>query len=428
MEKCIKYNLQIFIFFATLNKYKGIWQKRKIMSANTLLQELYSKGSQSLEIFRKNAVSPHDAKTLKEWGISDAANMIGRTPQTLRNLEESGKIKNPRKKQNGKRIERVYSLKDINEIREFFKLRPSKPTNADPVTIGIVNFKGGVGKSFTALTLSQSLALKGYKVLMIDGDSQGTSTHQGAGLIPDLHVKSEQTLLNTLIGEENDLSSCIINTHWDGFDIIPANLTLYNAEMIIPSQIYQHSQRTGEVLPFYSRLKNNLAKISSQYDVIIIDTPPSLGFITLNVLFAVNGLMIPLLPSEVDYCSTVQFLNMAQESLSRLPKINYEFVRLLISRHKPSSMQAKTMEGAIRQVFGSSVMTNYMIETEAVSKASADMKTIYEVEPHPNDIKTFKRATDHANQVSDELELLLKMVWNSKEKTKDSIVQFSEVI
>ena len=75
------------------------------MSANSILQELYAKGSRSLEILRKSAVTPHDVKVLKEWGISDAANMIGRTPQTLRNLEESGKVKSSRKKQNGKRIE-----------------------------------------------------------------------------------------------------------------------------------------------------------------------------------------------------------------------------------------------------------------------------------------------------------------------------------
>ncbi len=398
------------------------------MSANTILQELYAKGSRSLEVFRKNAVTPHDVKVLKEWGISDAAQMIGRTPQTLRNLEDSGKIKTSRKKENGKRTDRVYSLQEINELREFFKLRPSKPVGAKPVILGVVNFKGGVGKSFTSLTVSQALALMGYKVLLVDGDSQGTSTHQGAGFIPDLHVNTDQTLLNILIGESDNLSNCITKTHWDGLDIIPANLTLYNAEMIIPNQIYQHRQKTGNVLTFYSRLKKSLEKLSDQYDVMIIDTPPSLGFITLNVLYAVDGLIIPLLPSEVDYCSTVQFLNMAQEALGRLPKIDYHFVRLLISRHKPSSVQAKTMEGAIRQVFGSSVMTNYMIETEAVSKASADMKTLYEVEPHPNDKRTFKRAIDHANQVAEELELLLKMVWNTQTRGTHQAVNYSEVM
>ena len=185
-------------------------------------------------------------------------------------------------------------------------------------------------------------------------------------------------------------------------------------------------QKYGELLPFYSRLSEALNSIKNNYDVIIIDTPPSLGFITLNVLYAVNGLIIPLIPSEVDYCSTVQFLNMAQETLSRVPNIKYQFIRLLINRHKPSSIQAKEMEDVIRHWFGSHVMANYMIESEAIAKASANMKTIFEIDPHPNDRKTFKRAIDHVNQVAEELVLLLHIIWRSS--TGESISKvFSEV-
>ncbi len=381
------------------------------MTANEKLNNLYLRGAQSLEIIRKTAVSPHDSKLLKEWNISDAARMIGRTPQTLRNLEEQKKIPPVRKIKKSSREERVYSLEEINNIRDILGVRQSKPQGKKAITIGIANFKGGVGKSATSLTLSQSLTLRGYKVLLIDSDSQGTSTHLGAGFIPDLHVEEDKTLLNTLIDDKPSIKNCIIKTHWNGLDIIPANLTLYNAEMLIPSQIYQHRQETGQSLDFYSRLSHSLESIKDQYDVILIDTPPSLGFITLNVLFAVEGLIIPLLPSEVDYCSTVQFLNMAQESLKRLPAIHYKFIKLLISRHKPASVQAKTMESAIRSVYGSNVMTNYMIETEAISKASSDMKTLYEVEPHSNDRKTFKRALEHADKLTEELILLLQMVW-----------------
>lgn len=397
------------------------------MIASELIKELYKKGSRSLELFRLNAVTPNEIKTLKEWGIYDASRMVGRTPQTLRNLEEQGKIPEARKVKNGKRLERVYSLKEINHLREVFKSRPSKPEEAQAVIMGIANFKGGVGKSCTSLTLSQALALKGYRVLLIDSDSQGTSTHLGGGFIPDLHIDIEETLLNILIGQSDDLKPCIRKTHWDGLDLIPANLTLYNAEMLIPSQIYQHRHQTGKMLDFHSRLSKVINKVANDYDVIIIDTPPSLGFITLNVLYAIQGLIIPLLPSEVDYCSTVQFLNMAQETLQRLPNIKYQFIRLLISRHKPSSIQAKTMEAAIRQVFGSVVMTNYMIETEAVSKASADMKTIFEVVPHANDKRTFKRAIDHANLVASEIELYLKMVWSNSFADEKNPLNYAEI-
>ena len=273
------------------------------------------------------------------------------------------------------------------------------------------------------------MALQGYKVLLIDSDSQGTSTHLGGGLIPDLQVDSDETLLESLISPDANLNKCIRKTHWDGLDLIPANLSLYNAEMLIPNQIYEYRQKTGKMLPFYERFRDVLKKVQGNYDLIIIDTPPSLGFITMNILYAVDGLIVPLLPSEVDYCSTVQFLGMAEETLSRLPKINYEFIRLLISRHKPSSLQAKTMEGAIRQVFGSNVMTHYMIETEAVAKASANMQTIFEFEPHPNEKKTFKRALDHANFVADEVQVLLQMVWRNKElkQTASTEIDYSEV-
>lgn len=399
-------------------------KRKNLMTACQMINGLYQRGALSLELFRKNAVNPHDVKVLRLWGISEVAAMVNRTPQTLRNLEEAGKIPKANLVKRGRREGRAYSLADINKIRDVLNIRPSKPAGADALCIGVCNFKGGVGKSFTSLTIAQALALTGLKVLLIDSDSQGTSTHLGGGYIPDLHINSDKTLLNTLVGnEKSSLKECVMPTHWDGLDLLPANLTLYNAEMLIPRQIYVHRQQTGDMLPFYARLSDSLKTIKNNYDVVIIDTPPSLGFITLNVLYAVDGLIIPLLPSEVDYCSTIQFLNMAQETLSKLPDVHYKFIRLLISRHKPSSLQAKQMEDAIKKVFGENLMTNYMIESEAVAKAAADMKTIFEVEPHANDKKTFKRAIDHATRVSEEIITLLKQVWDTEQKVNlDEVV------
>lgn len=383
------------------------------MEAKQIIEELYQSGAKSLEALRMSSVSPNSEKMLREWGISEAAQMIGKTAQTLRNTEKEKKVPPARQVLNGKRYERVYSLADINKLRDFFGTRPTKPKNGETAVIAMTNFKGGVGKSFTTLSVSQAFAMKGYKVLVIDTDSQGTSTHLGAGCIPDLHIDAEKTLLSCLIGETNNISGCIIKTPWDGLDMIPANLNLYNSEMVIPAQIYEYKHRTGGLIDFYARLKNALDKIKDNYDLIIIDTPPSLGVITLNVLFAVNAIIIPLLPSEVDYCSTVQFLNMVSEALSRLPSKEYNFIKLLISRHKPSFEQPKIMEQVIRKVFSSSVLTHYMIETEAVSKASADMRTIYEVKPYKNDLKTFKRALRKMDEVVSEIELLIKGIWNT---------------
>ncbi len=406
-------NLQLLFHFAIFEKYFKKLQRGRGMSALAMFKELYDKGSKSLEIFRQQAVSPNNKKVLKEWGISDAAKMIGRTPQNLRSLETQGKIKKARTKKNGKRTERIYNLKEINKIRDYLNLRPSKPKGAKTAIIGITNFKGGVGKSYTSLTLSQSFALMGYKVLLIDSDNQGTSTYLGGGFIPDLDIRSEQTLLNIITGETKDLANSIIPTHWDGLDIIPANLTLYNAEMVVPNQIYEHRQKTGELFPFYARLKDALNSVEHNYDIIILDTPPSLGFITVNVLFAVDGLIIPLLASGVDYCSTIQFASMAYETLDRLPKIDYQFIRLLLNKNKPYSAQSKDISDFIKKFFGELLLTNSMIDTEAVSKATANMQTILEAEIHPNDRKTFNRALSNIDEVTKEVEFLIKQVWDS---------------
>lgn len=396
------------------------------MKAYEQLGELYHKGSNALELFQKQATSPKDYKVLRTWGISDAAKMIGRSPQTLRNLEEANKIPKAQITKKNKKEIREYTLTKINQIREILNVRPHKPEGSITPVIGITNFKGGVGKSFTSITFAQALTMLGFKVLIIDSDSQGTTTHLGGGFIPDLQINADQTLLKILIGESTDLSKCIFKTHWDSLDMIPANLALYNAEMIIPQQVYVHRQKTGQTLPFYTRFSNALNKIKDNYDVVVIDTPPSLGFATMNVIYSLDGMIIPLQPSPADFASTVQFTHMAQESLRNLPKENFLFTKFLITRYK-NTIQASDMKDVIEQVWGEHVLKNRIVESEAVSKSSANLKTIYETEPHPNDKRTYKRATNFTNAVTEEIVEELYKIWKVS-KIDQPLLSLSEVL
>ncbi len=401
--------MQEYFNFAKLEKNKRKWQK---MDAKELFAKLYASSSDALVKFQSTALSPNKEKKLKEWGITDAGAMIGRTPQSIRVLEDQGKIPQARKIQKSKKEERVYSLGEINHIRDFLGTRPRKPKNVPPLTIAITNFKGGVTKSTTAITVAQNFALKGYRVLVVDGDNQATETHLH-GLIPDNDIKSEETLLDILIGDSTDIKKIIRKTHWDGLDLIPANLSLYNAEMIIPAQIYDYQHTHSEPLAFYRRLYDAFQQINDDYDLIIFDAPPSLGCITMNLLYAANAILIPLPPQVVDFSSTIQFLNMLQETFDKLPKINYSFVRILLTRYKTASASAREMEGMIRQCFGQYVLSNHVIESEAVAKAAANLKTIYEMEPHANERKTYERVIQSANHVCDEIEMLMKITWRS---------------
>jgi len=142
--------------------------------------------------------------------------------------------------------------------------------------ISIANQKGGVGKSTTAINLSAALALKGKNVLLVDMDPQGATTI-GLGL-----REATPTIYNVII-DEAEIEEVIVKTSIDGLHLIPSNIALSGAEIELSSQIGR------EYI-----LKNKLAKRKRDYDYIIIDTPPSLGVLTMNSLVASNEVIIPI--------------------------------------------------------------------------------------------------------------------------------------
>lgn len=393
------------------------------MNANQQFKDLFEISSSFLQSFKSSALAPNYSKEMREYGITDVAKMVARTTQAIRDQENQGNLPDARKIKNGKRLERTYNLKEINNIRDFFGTRPKKPYGAETAIIAITNFKGGVTKSTTSEQQAHAFALKGYKVLFIDGDPQATSTGK-QGKIPDKDISPEQTLLNILIGESEDIKPCIFNTHIDGLDMIPANLSLYNSEMIIPAEVASGKKTK---IQFYERLHSALIKVKNDYDIIIIDCPPSCGFITINVLFAANAVLIPLTPTLDDFASTTQFFSMVHEVLSRIPNITYAYIRLLISKHQPNNEAPSELATAITQLLGRFVSSAKMIQSEAVIKSAAEFKSILEVMPHPNDRKTYKRAIDALTAINDEQEMLIKQMWEKTSKKYNSSKETAEV-
>jgi chromosome partitioning protein len=374
-------------------------------NASTIFRNLFEAGSKAFKLIRETAVAPEKTKKLKEWGISEVAEMVNRTSQTLRNLEDSGKIPKARQAQHGKRVDRIYSLKEINHLRDLLGTRPKKPAGSETAILGFVNFKGGAGKTTSAIGAAQYFAQKGYRVLFIDCDSQASAT-QMFGYIPDEDFEDTDTILNILIDTEKNMSSMIKKTYWDGLDLIPANLSLYNAELIIPTQI----GKMGNQLAFYNRLNTGLKMIADEYDIIILDCPPSMGMISINAIFAANALVIEMPPVIVDFASTIQFFKMVSEVMDRLPKKTYSFIRILITKYNGRTT-AKQLQDLLRGFFGQYLMSNNMIESEAISKAASNMQTLYEIDKFDGDKRTYERAIQQSNNVNEELESLIQVMW-----------------
>ena len=144
--------------------------------------------------------------------------------------------------------------------------------------LAIVNQKGGVGKSTTAVNLSAALAEMGMKVLLGDIDPQGNAT-SGVGVDKgSLKYSIYDVLIN-----EIDVREAILETGIENFDILPANIDLAGAEIELVSMISRES-----------KLKNVIKKIDEDYDFIFFDCPPSLGLLTLNALTAADGILVPI--------------------------------------------------------------------------------------------------------------------------------------
>ncbi len=144
--------------------------------------------------------------------------------------------------------------------------------------IAIANQKGGVGKTTTAVNLAACLAKKGKKVLLVDCDPQGNST-SGVGVDKR---RCENTVYDVLIGS-SDTDKAITKTPYENLWVCPSNISLSGAEIELVSEMGRET-----------KLKNALNSVKDQFDIILIDAPPSLGLITINVLTAADSVIIPI--------------------------------------------------------------------------------------------------------------------------------------
>lgn len=151
--------------------------------------------------------------------------------------------------------------------------------NDNSKIIAIVNQKGGVGKTTTAVNVATALSATKKKVLLIDLDPQGNAS-TGFGI--ENSERKNKSIYEVLVTDKN-INETIISTKIPGLSVVPASVNLSAAEI--------------ELVGFDSRefiLKRKLAELSKKYDYILIDCPPSLGLLTLNALVAANSIMIPL--------------------------------------------------------------------------------------------------------------------------------------
>ncbi|MBB4659054.1 AAA family ATPase [Parvularcula dongshanensis] len=343
----------------------------------------------------------------RRYKLTEVSEMLDKSVDAIRRAEAAGLLPQPEFRPSGQRL--GYTLAEVNRMRDHFGRRPWRAADDEPVLLAVQNFKGGVGKSTIAVHAAQHLAERGYRVLIVDADSQASTTTL-FGFNPDRDIEVEDTLLPYLIGDRADgLGYAARATHWDGLDLIPANLGLYSAEYIISQQV------KGNVA-LLSRMKTGLREVARNYDVVVIDPPPALGMISLSVLQAANAILIPTPPSSIDFASTAAYLSMLEEVVEtlvetlRLP-VAYSFVSLLATKITPAKGAHEAMREVMGHCFGRDILPTALLDSAEFDTASVEMRTVYEHDGATT--KTHKRCRNNLAAVMGDLETQIRRTWPS---------------
>ncbi len=374
--------------------------------------------SRRLNQLRLETFPPNAQKTLRHFSLAEAASFLGVSPSNLKKLHLEGKGPEPSVQANGRR---TYSAHNISEMREYLdrngraevkRYVPRRRGNDKLQVIAVVNFKGGSGKTTTAAHLAQHLALSGHRVLAIDLDPQASLTAL-YGIQPELDNNPSIYEALRYDGDKKPVSDVILPTNFPGLDLIPATLELQEYEYDTPLAMQDRASNEGRM--FWNRLEKALTQVDERYDVVIIDCPPQLGYLTLTALSAATSVLITVHPQMLDLMSMSQFLLMLGDILKTIRKagavVELDWLKYLITRYEPTDVPQAQMVGFMQSMLTEQMLKSPMLKSTAVSDAGLTKQTLYEVERSAMNRVTYERAMESVEAVNTEIRELIHGAW-----------------
>ena len=341
--------------------------------------------------------------------------MLGISTSFLRKLHFDNKVVDVQTSPGGRRH---YSAEDLLSIRRTLESTAKSRgayqrgrRDGDKLQVlSFLNFKGGSGKTTSAVHSAQRLALKGYRVLCVDIDPQASLTTL-FGYRPEYDFLNSGTIYDAIRYDDPvALEDVIQKTYFTGIDLAPGGLMLQEFEHETPQALINHAQP-----PFFARLATALRDVEQNYDVVIFDCPPQLGYLTMAALCASTGVLITVVPNMLDVASMSQFLQMSADLLDVVSNagasMEFDFMRFLINRYEPNDGPQQQVLAFLRQLFDDEVMVAPMLKSTAISDAGLTHQTIYEVDRAQFHRNTYDRALDSLNLVNDEIESMIQKAW-----------------
>ncbi|MCG8274518.1 plasmid partitioning protein RepA [Aquamicrobium sp. NLF2-7] len=391
----------------------------EIEEIDLLVTQQANELSAMLHEHRLEMFPPDAQKTLRPFQLAEVAGYLGVTSGYLKNLSLEGKGPLPMVTPTGRRS---YTAEQMLEMRHFLdrngrgtRYVPHRKEGEHLQVVAVVNFKGGSAKTTTAAHLAQHMALTGHRVLAIDLDPQA-SLSALYGYQPE--IDHNESLYEALRYDDQrkPLSALVKTTNFPGLDVVPANLELQEYEYDTPLALARNDGSMGRI--FFGRLDEALADVADDYDVVVIDCPPQLGYLTLTALSSSTGVLITVHPQMLDVMSMCQFLIMMGEVMGTLKRaganMRLDWLRYLVTRYEPTDGPQSQMVAFMRAIFKQHVLVNEMLKSTAISDAGITKQTLYEVDRSQFTRATYDRAMESLNRVNGEIVDLVHKAWRRR--------------
>lgn len=325
-------------------------------------------------------------------------------------------------------IKWLVTLDDIYKIRDAlpettilkkkytpFKRFPSQKTQV----IVNMNQKGGVGKTMTCITIASGMAVEfheGYRICVIDMDGQSTlSAYQPSVTGEPRTTIGELMQINPDVESYKEkIKGSVSDTTIPNLKIIPAAQNDRDVENIFHEGVF-----SGTIDSPYTRLKSVIEAIEDDFDIILVDTPPSLGYASINAYNAATSVIMPLGANLNDTDATCQYLSYLPKmykSLIAQGHQGYDFVKLLLTNFEENSATSLDVQDELSAYFDGHLFTSTFKKSEAIRRCSLDKNTVYDLSRSMYDghKATFKSAKINADAIVFEVMRLVRAVWRQE--------------
>lgn len=376
--------------------------------------------SEALERMSKLFLAPKEEKALRSFSSAEVAELLRVSDGYLRKAHFDNKIPEVEQGPGGKRQYTAATILEIRRImaqtaKDPFQFLPGRRKDDKLQIWSTVNFKGGSSKTTTTVTLAMRLALRGYRVLVVDADPQASLT-TFFGYQPEIDFRHGGTLYDAIRYNDGDLTRASITTilrttYFPGLDLVPAGILLSEFETETPTALSR-----GEQPVFFNRIRDALRQVEDNYDIVLIDCPPQLGYLTMSAVCASTSLLMTITPERVDLASASQFLRMASGVMEVLHANgaagSFDNFAYLLTRVDTAIATQQDLAEWIRELLGESVIPTPFVKSSAVSEAGLSQRTLFEVDLSTvKNRKTFERALESAIGFSNDIEKLIQAAW-----------------